>query len=268
MGDIWGRTALQNIPSPPNQGVSYRLGNALTPTQIANGWPFGEKVDSTVLNEYMNRLARFADQLDTQGILSWSQTTPYTTGALVMGSDNKVYQCILPDSIPPATTIGSDPTVSGNQHIWQWAFAPPPVIVATPTETIQGSDNVKVVSPFGLLNAFGYTVTDNAMGSGHQRLPGGLIFQWTRRGPFLDSGDVAQGVYSIQFPITFPNRVLWASCAKGMLPQGITNSPQSCNHVWAIRQDQLYNNGCNVQLNIENVRCQHGSFPIVFALGY
>jgi hypothetical protein len=92
VGGIWAKDA----PAPGNNpitGTTY-ANDALSESVINNGWPFSQVVNSATFNEFMRRISIILTLSEQWGVLPWSTSTAYTTGAVVTGSDNYQYKAL------------------------------------------------------------------------------------------------------------------------------------------------------------------------------
>lgn len=105
---VFANAALTSIPPTPIAGVPYR--DAVSgAAQVAQGWPYGLKVDSKDFNQLMFQWTSLLDLIDKQGIPGWTNLVDYVVPAAVFGSDGKFYLCTSANG--PASTV-QDPTTS------------------------------------------------------------------------------------------------------------------------------------------------------------
>ena len=92
VGGIWAKDA----PVPGNNPIAGNTyaNDALSEALINDGWPFSQIVDSANFNEFMRRVSTILTLAEQWGILPWSSSTSYSTGALVIGSNNFRYRAL------------------------------------------------------------------------------------------------------------------------------------------------------------------------------
>lgn len=91
---IFAKNAQTSIPNPPVPGVPYRDSIEGT-ANIAEGWPYEQKVLSQEWNEILFRLTTLTDVLDKTGVLGWCNAINYDTSkAFVVGSDDRLYESL------------------------------------------------------------------------------------------------------------------------------------------------------------------------------
>lgn len=105
---LWANDALTAVPATPTPGVSYRNIGAF---DIEQGWPFGLKVDSAPFNQVVYQVTSLLSILDQRGVLGWTSLLNYTVGALVLGSDNVLYQCAVNNG--PGSSVQDPVSTSG-----------------------------------------------------------------------------------------------------------------------------------------------------------
>lgn len=105
---IFAENASTAIPPSPIQGVAYR--DAVNGTgDIADGWPYAEKVQSQDWNQIMFLMTSMLGILDKNGMLGYSSTVDYELPAVTHGSDGEFYQALQPNG--PSTSV-QDPVSS------------------------------------------------------------------------------------------------------------------------------------------------------------
>lgn len=112
---VFAETAETTIPGIPLPGVSYRDAiNGLI--DVANGWQYDRPVDSKDFNQLVYLITKIIDELDRRGILTYSTTTMYAPPAIVWGSNNQMYRCLLPNG-PGSIVI--DPVTDATFTYWE-----------------------------------------------------------------------------------------------------------------------------------------------------
>lgn len=99
-------------------GASAGAGDAVDPTSIfSTGWPAAYEDPSSGLfpeREYFNFLLRalysVGKDINTHGILEWSDAVDYTHPAVVLGSDNEIYKSL--QNSGPSGAGAQDPTTA------------------------------------------------------------------------------------------------------------------------------------------------------------
>jgi hypothetical protein len=130
-------------------------------------------------------------------------------------------------------------------------------VLTADAATAQGLTNVKkLLTPGGLTSAFGGS-NQSLTASGYQKLPGGLILQWSS----LNSA--ASATTSGTWPITFPNGPLFVTGGE------ITEATGGYYFLQIISSSASGFSGVVYGANPATAPAAAGSFPIkVFALGY
>lgn len=112
--NVFASNANTTIPTPPAAGVSYR-NTGTTATEIGDGWPYKEIVDSAKFNQAMYEYTTICQQVEKYGFLPWSANTDYPAQGCALGSDGIIYQA-KQASGPSTTAI--DPTTDTNHTYW------------------------------------------------------------------------------------------------------------------------------------------------------
>lgn len=137
-----------------------------------------------------------------QGVSDWTvDAQPYPINALVRHTDKVWRSLVANNNVTPVegaswTEVGAlaSETVAGL------------VGIATTAEAQALVNDMNALTPAKLAAAFGGG-NQNLTNNGYQKLPGGLIIQWGRKG----AG--AAGLDEINFPIIFPNACIGASAS-------------------------------------------------------
>lgn len=87
---IFADDATTTIPASPATGTSYR-DDTIPVTEYTEGWPYNELVDSSHFNQIMYNYSSVLQEVDTQGLLGWTNQNDYGVSALVRGSDGEIY---------------------------------------------------------------------------------------------------------------------------------------------------------------------------------
>lgn len=110
---VWAEEAEElPISGNPVVGTTYRK-EAISPETIQAGWPYATINNSAEFNEVMRTITAMMRLLESWGMLPWSPSTVYATGALAMGSDGLIYKALQ-------ATTGDDPVSS--PVYWSLAF--------------------------------------------------------------------------------------------------------------------------------------------------
>lgn len=96
---VWANTAETTIPGSPTTGTAYRN----TAYDVTGGFEFNTKSPSEAINQWLYTASKIIADLELKGTLGWNSTTAYLIGAIAMGSDAAIYQCIQ-------NATGKDPT--------------------------------------------------------------------------------------------------------------------------------------------------------------
>lgn len=115
---VFAENAQTNIPQTPVQGVSYRDTNT-SASEIKNGWPFKEIVDSAKFNQYNFELSTIMKLFEKYGFLPWSNLTDYEKGSVCLGSNGILYQANQ-NTGPSSTSF--DPVNDMSQVYWSVLF--------------------------------------------------------------------------------------------------------------------------------------------------
>jgi hypothetical protein len=91
---IWGSGADTVIPVPPVPGVPYRK-VTLSESEIALAQAYANVFDSAKWNQTLYLICALLKSIEQQGILVYSRLTQYPVGALCLGEDNSIYQCLV-----------------------------------------------------------------------------------------------------------------------------------------------------------------------------
>lgn len=116
---IFAQDANTNIPQTPVAGQSYR-DTSLTESEVKEGWPFKEIVDSAKFNQYLFEVASINKLFETYGFLPWSNLTDYDAGSVCLGTDGKLYQA--KQATGPSTTP-YNPVNDRSHTYWNNTFA-------------------------------------------------------------------------------------------------------------------------------------------------
>ena len=128
--------------------------------------------------------------------------------------------------------------------------------VASTLQSQQQTSNTTLLSPLRLSEAL-KGANQQLTGSGYQKLPGGLILQWTT-GVFTNVGDSTQ---TINFPIPFPNQVLQ------VVPSTVAgNSTQS--DLWAQVLTTTLSSALIVMQFTGTGSVAAGGTPQIFVIGF
>ena len=112
---IFADNGVPPVPVPV-QGTTYR-DDTLTEATIKDGWPYDEIVPSDVFNRILFLQTKLAQQVDKQGIVSWSDKTVYDQiPAVVMGSNGIVYRST--ETTGPGTPNGVHDPVTAANNFW------------------------------------------------------------------------------------------------------------------------------------------------------
>lgn len=167
---------MAEFPLPTDLSLQWAsAGDILKPTdtKVQQGWS-PEIPPRQWFNWLDNRQDQAIAHIAQHGISVWSSTLEYQAGkSYVQGSDGLVYKAL--------TTHTNINPVSGAPGNWESAFitAATATQVATAAQSRAMTANNVYLSPLQLANAF--TGSNQSLGtSGFQKLPGGLILQWTR----------------------------------------------------------------------------------------
>ncbi len=115
MGGIWAKDA-PNLPSgPPVAGATY-ANSTINESTINQAWPFTNIVASNNTNEVLKRMTLLLTQMEKQGVLSYSELTDYGVGALVIGSNDFLYRCLITNG-PNVGGGTADPV--GSPTVWK-----------------------------------------------------------------------------------------------------------------------------------------------------
>lgn len=168
---IFAEDALTTIPSTPIAGVPYRDPvNGVS--DIAQGWPYAQRVDSSHYNQVMFQLSSVVALADKMGVLGWTNLIDYDAPAVVLGSNGRLYRALQASG--PASTV-RDPVTAGNETYW-----------ATVADAPNSSQYSMTTNGF-------YMYTDGS----------GRIDQWGS-GTCPASG-ISVSQVAVTFPVPFPN---------------------------------------------------------------
>ncbi len=88
---IFAENAETVIPENPSGDVAYR-DIALTEAEQKIGFMYNKVVQSSkLMNQYFYLLTSFLKEIETCGVLAWSENADYVSGAVVVASDNEIY---------------------------------------------------------------------------------------------------------------------------------------------------------------------------------
>lgn len=114
----FAENALTVIPPTPVAGVPYRDPIA-GPQSSADGWPYGERVNSAEWNQLVYQWSSLLQILDKNGILGWTDLNDYTSAAVCFGSDGEVYSWVQASG--PNNGGAKDPV--SNPAFWSPTFS-------------------------------------------------------------------------------------------------------------------------------------------------
>lgn len=113
--EVFATNAATLIPDPPVPGASYRNTDT-TATEIADGWPYKEVVDSGKFNQAMYEYTTICKELEKYGFLPWCAYTDYPQYGVCLGTDGVVYQAV--QATGPSTTA-QDPVNDASNTYWR-----------------------------------------------------------------------------------------------------------------------------------------------------
>lgn len=113
--EVFATNAATLIPDPPVPGASYR-NTATTATEIADGWPYKEVVDSGKFNQAMYEYTTICKELEKYGFLPWCASTDYPQYGVCLGTNGVVYQAV--QATGPSTTA-QDPVNDSTNTYWR-----------------------------------------------------------------------------------------------------------------------------------------------------
>lgn len=113
--EVFATNAATLIPDPPVPGASYR-NTATTATEIADGWPYKEVVDSGKFNQAMYEYTTICKELEKYGFLPWCAYTDYPQYGVCLGTNGVVYQAV--QATGPSTTA-QDPVNDASNTYWR-----------------------------------------------------------------------------------------------------------------------------------------------------
>lgn len=92
---VWAQNAI-DVPTgtDPTPLTTYRK-TGLLESDLLSAWPYTAIVGSAMFNEVMLRLTFLLQELEQNGVLTYSELVNYKVGALVKGTDNIVYECLV-----------------------------------------------------------------------------------------------------------------------------------------------------------------------------
>lgn len=134
---IWAANAQTTIPEPPVTGQSYRQANP-SPDDWRFGQAYDTLADSARWNEILYIVTTFLTLLEQNGVLPYSQSTNYNTGALCIGVDNTIYQALQP----------SGPANGGSQATSNTAYWKKPLVQVS----YSGSSTITVPTNGGAIS--------------------------------------------------------------------------------------------------------------------
>lgn len=132
------------------------------------------------------------------------------------------------------------------------------VQLATATEAQAFADALKALTPSTLNQAFKGSNQSIVVDNGYQKLPGGIIIQWTR-GAWTNVGDSVQ---TLTWPIAFPN-----TCLNATVSTIHSNSVYS--DLWAAVLEGASRTNCPVVMQWNGGgSTSSGATPLAIGIGY
>lgn len=138
---VWARDAT-DVPVTPIALTTYR-DTALSEAAMLSAWPYTAVVNSATFNEMLLRLTFLMKELETNGVLTYSELNDYVVGAVAKGTDNQIYQAGVVNG-PGSSIVDPVGDVTGT---WNLAFSggrTEPRIVTAST-TVAAADRCIVI---------------------------------------------------------------------------------------------------------------------------
>lgn len=119
LATAWSQAALTNIPNPPIPDQAYR-NIYVAQDELASGQKYTKLFDSATWNQYMYLMSNLVRNVSQAGVLPWFATQPYNEGAIVVGSDGKLYGAIVANG-PGMGASAIDPVTDKQHTVWKIA---------------------------------------------------------------------------------------------------------------------------------------------------
>ena len=104
------------IPANPAVGISYRNEN-YSQQSIEAGFAYNSTAPSPEYNQIEYLISEFVDLIEQCNVLAWSENTNYQNGAVIVASDNKMYQSKTDDNIGNIPESSSENWIEINEKI-------------------------------------------------------------------------------------------------------------------------------------------------------